>query len=212
MKTDDLIASLVADHPSRMQPVWLWLLAGLFAALPLSAAIFMMSFRMRPDLASAIYNPFFDFKFVVMLVLASVSAALSLHLSRPGASLERWGWLLAVPAGLLGIAIVADFAVPQRNSWTARLVGSSAMACMASIPLFAVPFLAAALWTLRRGATTRPMLVGALAGLMSAGLGGAIYAVHCMDDSPLFVATWYTLAAVLVAAVGAFAGKRVLRF
>jgi hypothetical protein len=48
MKTDDLIASLVADHPSRMQPVWMWLLAGLIAALPLSAALFMMSLGPRP--------------------------------------------------------------------------------------------------------------------------------------------------------------------
>ena len=31
-----------------------------------------------------------------------------------------------------------------------------------------------------------------------------LYAAHCTDDSPLFVATWYTLAiAILTAAAGA---------
>ena len=103
MKTDDLIASLVADHPSRMQPVWLWLLAGLIAALPLSAVLFMMSLGPRPDIATAIHNPFFDLKFAVTLALASVAAALSLHLSRPNASMHGWMWLFALPLGLLGI-------------------------------------------------------------------------------------------------------------
>ena len=212
MKTDDLIASLVADHPSRMQPVWMWLLAGLIAALPLSAALFMMSLGPRPDISTAMHNPFFDLKFLVTLALASVAAALSLHLSRPNASLRGWMWLFALPLGLLGIGIVADFAVPQRVNWTGRLVGSSSMACMSSIPLFSAPFLIAALLMLRKGATSRPMLMGAFAGLMSAGLGAAIYAAHCMDDSPLFVATWYTLAAALMTFIGAMIGRRVLKF
>jgi len=212
MKTDDLIAVLIADHPTRTQPVWLWLLAGLCAALPLSAMLFMASLGMRPDIATAIHSPFFDLKFAVTLALASSAAALSLHLSRPNASLRGWMWLFALPLGLLGIGIVADFAVPQRVNWTSRMAGSSSLACMSSIPLFSAPFLIAALLTLRKGATSHPMLLGALAGLMSAGLGAAIYAAHCMDDSPLFVATWYTLAAVFVAFIGAMIGRRVLRF
>lgn len=212
MKTDDLIASLVADHPSRTHPVWMWLLAGLCAALPLSAALFMMSLGPRPDMATAIHNPFFDLKFAVTLALASVAAALSLHLSRPDASLRGWMWLFALPLGMLGIGIAADFAVPQRVNWPGRLVGSSSIACMSSIPLFSAPFLIASLLMLRKGATSRPMLVGAFAGLMSAGLGAAIYAAHCMDDSPLFVATWYTLAAALMAFIGAMIGRRVLKF
>jgi len=212
MKTDDLITSLVADHPSRMQPVWLWLLAGLIAALPLSGALFMMSLGPRPDIATAIHSPFFDLKFAVTLALASVAAALSLHLSRPNASLRGWTWLFALPLSLLGIGIAADFAVPQRVNWTGRLVGSNSVACMAAIPLFSIPFLTAALMTLRRGATSHPTLMGALAGLMSAGLGATLYASHCTDDSPLFVATWYTLAAVFVATAGAMIGRRVLKF
>ena len=80
------------------------------------------------------------------------------------------------------------------------------------IPAGALPLLAAALFGLRHGAPTRPALAGALAGLLSAGLAATLYASHCTDDSPLFVATWYTIAAVLVAAIGALAGPRVLRF
>ena len=46
----------------------------------------------------------------------------------------------------------------------------------------------------------------------SAGLAATLYASHCTDDSPLFVATWYTLAVALVAAVGALVGSRVLKY
>ena len=57
-----------------------------------------------------------------------------------------------------------------------------------------------------------PAVVGAVAGLLSAGLAATLYAAHCTDDSPLFVATWYTIATALVAAIGALAGSKLLRF
>jgi hypothetical protein len=212
MKTDDLIAGLAADNGWRTKPVWLWLLAAMIAALPLSGSLFMVSLGMRPDIATAVYSPFFDFKFVITIALASAAAALSLHLSRPEASLRGWIWLLAVPAGLLGIGIAADFAVHQRSGWVSRLTGTNSMVCMTSIPLLSLPLLAAALLTLRRGATTRPAITGTFAGLMSGGVAATLYAMHCGDDSPLFVATWYTLGFAMIAAIGALAGRRLLRF
>ena len=81
-------------------------------------------------------------------------------------------------------------------------------ALLLSCPLL----LAAALIGLRHGAPTRPALAGAIAGLLSAGLAATLYAAHCTDDSPLFVATWYTIATAMVAAIGALAGSRLLRF
>jgi hypothetical protein len=83
---------------------------------------------------------------------------------------------------------------------------------MTAIPLMSLPLLAASLLGLRQGAPTRPALAGGVAGLMSAGLAATIYASHCTDDSPLFVATWYTLAAALMTAIGALAGSKVLKF
>jgi len=211
MKTDDLISSLTADHSWRPQPVWLGLLASLIAALPFSIAVFMMRLGVRPDIGTSVHNPFFDFKFVVTLALASATAALVLHMSRPEASLKGWIWLLAVPAGLLGIGIAVDLTMPQRSTWTTRLVGSNSTFCLTWIPMMSIPLLAGALLTLRRGATTRPAVTGALAGLLAAGVAATLYAAHCPDDSPLFVATWYTLASLLVAAVGALIGSRVLK-
>ena len=93
-----------------------------------------------------------------------------------------------------------------------RAVGGNSRVCLTAIPLMSLPLLAAALIGLRHGAPTRPAVAGAIAGLLSAGLAATLYASHCTDDSPLFVATWYTMATALVTAIGALAGSRVLRF
>jgi len=102
--------------------------------------------------------------------------------------------------------------VPQRLPMMTRLVGSNSKVCMTAIPMMSLPLLAASLVGLRHGAPTRPAAAGAMAGLLSAGLAATVYASHCTDDSPLFVATWYSLAAALVTALGALLGSKLLRF
>ncbi len=212
MDTDRLIQTLAADNDWRSRSVGMWLAVGLIVAGAISSMMFMMTLHVRPDVATAMHNPFFDFKFVVTLALAIPALAVGLRLARPAAPVGGRGWLLALPVVLLGLGIVADCLVPQRLPWSARLIGSNSRVCMTAIPAMSLPILAAALMALRHGAPTRPALAGAVAGLLSAGLAATLYAAHCTDDSPLFVATWYTIATALVTAVGALAGSRVLRF
>ncbi|TIM19365.1 MAG: DUF1109 family protein, partial [Mesorhizobium sp.] len=38
------------------------------------------------------------------------------------------------------------------------------------------------------------------------------YAAHCFDDSPLFVATWYTAAIAGLALLGALGGRFFIRW
>ena len=211
MKTDDLIRALANDGKSLWR-VGNLLTVALLAAVPVSVVLFFVEMGVRPDIATAIQNPFFDLKFAVTISLALSAVALSLHLSRPEATLRGVILILAIPVGLLVAGIVAELMLPQRVSWISRLVGSNSRICLTAIPVLSMPFLAAALVALRHGAPSRPALAGAFAGLLSAGLAATLYASHCTDDSPLFVATWYTLAVALVTAIGAFAGSRVLRF
>jgi hypothetical protein len=185
---------------------------ALLSAAPVSVAMFFTGLGFRPDVMTAMHDPFFDFKFVVTLTLAISAIAVSLHLSRPEASLHGWAWLLLIPAGLLVIGIGSEMMMPQRLPVMTRLIGSNSRVCLTAIPLLSLPLLAAALIGLRHGAPTRPAIAGAIAGLLSAGLAATLYASHCTDDSPLFVATWYTIGAALVTAIGALAGSKVLRF
>jgi hypothetical protein len=117
-----------------------------------------------------------------------------------------------VPAGFVALGIAGEMMMPQRLPMMTRLVGSNSLVCISAIPLLSLPLLAGALFAMRHGAPARPAVAGAFAGLVSAGLAATLYASHCTDDSPLFVATWYTLATALVTAIGALAGARVLRF
>jgi hypothetical protein len=212
METDQLIRTLAADNGHRARPVGFMLTLALLAAAPVSVAIFLAGLGVRPDAMTAMHNPFFDLKFAVTLALAIPAIAISLHLSRPEASMRGWAWLLLIPAGLLVAGISGEMMMPQRLPMMTRLVGSNSRLCLTAIPVMSLPLLAAALIGLRHGAPSRPAVAGALAGLSSAGLAATLYAAHCTDDSPLFVATWYTTAAALVAAIGALAGSRVLRF
>jgi hypothetical protein len=212
METEQLIRTLAADNAHRARPVGLVLALALLAAIPVSVALFLTQFGVRPDVMTAMHNPFFGLKFVETLALAITAIAVSLHLSRPEASFRGWAWLLLIPVGILAAGILSEMMIPQRVPMMTRLIGSNSRVCMVAIPLMSVPLLAGALIGLRHGAPTQPAVAGAVAGLLSAGLAATLYASHCTDDSPLFVATWYTIATALVTAIGALAGSKILKF
>src|SRR5258708_9123414 len=160
-----------AGNAHRARPVGFVVALAFLAAAPVSVAMFFAALGVRPDVMTAMHNPFFDLKFVVTLALAIPAIAISLHLSRPEASLQGWTWLLLIPAGLLVIGIGSEMMLPQRLPMMTRLVGSNSRLCMTAIPLMSLPLLAAALIGLRHGAPTRSAVSGAIAGLLSAGPG-----------------------------------------
>ena len=212
METEQLIRTLAADNRYRARPVGFILMLALLAAAPVSFLMFMTTLGVRPDVMTAMHNPFFDLKFVVTLALAISAIIVALHLSRPEASMKGWGWLLLIPVGIIAAGIGSEMMLPQRLPAMTRLIGQNSRICMTAIPLLSLPLLAGALVGLRHGAPARPALAGAIAGLISAGLAATLYASHCTDDSPLFVVTWYSIATAMVTAAGALIGSKVLRF
>jgi hypothetical protein len=212
MDTEQLIRTLAADNSHRARPVSYVLMLALLAAAPVSLLIFFAELGVRPDIMTAMKNPFFDLKFAVTLALAISAIAVALHLSRPEASLRGFGWYLLIPAGLLVAGISGEMMMPQRAPMMTRVIGNNSKYCTVAITAMSLPLLIAALFGLRHGAPSRPAISGAIAGLLSAGLAAALYASHCTDDSPLFVATWYTLAVALMAALGALMGSRMLKY
>src|SRR6185437_8130820 len=97
METDQLIKTLAADNPHRARPVSHVLAMALLAAAPVSILMFVAELGVRSDVRTAMHNPFFDLKFAVTLALAAAAITISLHLSRPEASLRGFVWLLAIP-------------------------------------------------------------------------------------------------------------------
>jgi hypothetical protein len=211
MKTDELIRALVADE-RRMAPVWQVLIAAVLAAAVISALIFWLRLGPRPDIAAVASDPRFLFKFAVTLLLAGTAIAAALRLARPGAAAAYWLVALAAAPALLVFGVLIELMLVPSDAWGARLVGTNWAYCLTYVPLFSLPLLAAALVAMRHGAPTRPALAGAVAGLVAGGLGGALYAAHCTDDSPLFLATWYTIAITGVTLLGALIGRWLLRW
>jgi hypothetical protein len=211
MKTKQLIQALAADQ-RRMAPVWSVLIAALLAAAVLSGLIFWVRLGPRPDIAAVATDTRFLFKFAVTLLLAATAIAAALRLARPGAATAYWLLALAAAPALLVFGVIVELSVTPSSTWAARLVGDNWAYCLTYVPLFSLPLLAAALVAMRHGAPTRPALAGAVAGLLAGGLGAALYAAHCTDDSPLFVATWYTIAIGGVTLLGALLGRYVLRW
>src|SRR4030081_2737315 len=152
METDQLIRTLAADNAHRARPVGFVLALALLAAVPVSVAMFFAELGVRPDVMTAMRNPFFDLKFAVTLALAISAIAVSLHLSRPEASLRGFGWMLLVPAGLLVAGISGEMMMPQRLPMMTRLMGRNSMVCLTAIPAMSLPLLAAALFGLRHRA------------------------------------------------------------
>lgn len=211
MKTQDLIDALTADLAPRKT-----LSAALLPALGLgfaaTAMLFLAGFGPRPDLLAALDSLRVLAKPTVALLLAVAALGAVLRLARPGASLGAWGpALLAAPAAAALFSAI-ELSVLPASAWPAAWLGANALVCLVAVPALAAPTLAGLIYALRLGAPVRPRLAGAVAGLASAGLAAGLYALYCPDDSPLFVATWYTLAALITAGIGALAGRRWLRW
>lgn len=212
MRTEQLIAALASDGRTPRVALDRALVAALLAAAAVVAVGFAVWLGARPDAYTAAQTPRFLFKFVVTLALLAVSVGLLRRLARPGSRTGWWTWAMTVPTLLLAAGVSAELTQVPAEQWAARMIGSNARLCLTYIPLLSLPTLAALLLVLRHGAVSRPALGGAAAGLAAVGLAATLYALHCPDDSPLFVALWYGLAAVPVAVIGALCGPVVLKW
>jgi len=209
MDTSRLIRALAADTgrpAASLSRAW-WGAAGLSAAI--AAVVFYATLGPRPDIAAAAETARFLFKFVVTMALAASAFGVARALSRPGEAWRKVMPFLAAAPALLAIAVVSELVLLPPETWSARMIGMNSMICLTYIPLIGIGPLALFLMVLRHGAPTRPGLAGAAAGLLAGGIAATFYAAHCTDDSPLFVATWYTIAIAGLAVVGA-AGAKIL--
>ena len=212
MKTDDLIRALTSDLAVARSSIEQRFAAALMPGVLLALFLFAITLGPRPDFMAATGDPRFIFKFVVTLLLALCSAMLVWRLVRPGASTRLQVAALATVPVVLAAGMFAELIALPRSQWMTSLVGVNGRVCIVSIPSFALPILAAAIFALRDGAPTRPGLTGVVAGLFAGAIAAAIYAAHCVDDSPLFVALWYSLGIAIVAVVGGVAGRFALRW
>jgi hypothetical protein len=211
MRTDELINTLVADHAGRPVPksVGRGLVIAIIGGLAISLALFSVNWG-RPDIVPALGTWRFDLKLIDNLVLVIAATWVALRLSSPTTTPLSAMRALLVPAFLLLAAVVYELVTIPASAWSSRAIGANGVMCLSSIISLSVLPLTATIYALRQGAPTSPAVMGAVGGLLAGALGATVFAMHCTNDSPLFVAIWYALAIGLMAMLGLLVGRHAL--
>lgn len=210
MRTDDLIAALAADTQPQSS-VARQMALPVFGAVGLSITSFALFWGPRPDIWAA-WASMAVLKTLIPLVLVTLASAFALALAHPGrASRGRAAALGAV----IGFAALALLTAAMREGLAGMISALSTpqlLTCLLSVPVLATPLLGAALWGLSSGASLRPWLTGAMAGLATGALAAAIYSVYCNKDMVLFVLPAYGVAIGSVTLAGGLLGARLLKW
>ena len=212
MKTRELIDALAAD---ATVPTPLWnrratiLISG---GLIFSALIFLIFLGIRPDMSVAISDPHVIFKFLFSGSVIVFTGFLTSALLKPGQDLASTLKWIALPFTTLVIGVIGQMMTSPAHFLLSGLIGRYPDACLRNIPILAAGPLICLMLIGRRGAPIYPQFAGLIIGTLSGGLGALLYALHCPDDSALFVATWYSLAILITSLIGLVVGARVLRW
>lgn len=211
MKTDDLISLLAQDAPVRMR-LGRMMTYALVIGMAVSIVIMLATIGVRHNIGEVIGTARVMFKIGLTSILAVIACSVVFRIGKPGVGLKGLARALGIPLVLLVVGVAMELAVVPVDLWKTNMIGRYSAYCVFFIPLLSVAPLAGFLWVLNHGAPENPGVAGAAAGLAAGGVAAAIYAWHCPDDSPLFLASWYSLAISAVTAVGYFAGRRWLRW
>jgi hypothetical protein len=205
MRTDDLIARLSTDPVRRRVAPETALAAALGASLIIVALVFFGLIGVRPDIGAALATWRFDYKFLVTLVVAVSAFAVLRTALYPQARPNYW--LLLTGPALLALAVAIELASLPAAGWAMSAAGKNWYKCVTIVPALGIAPLALMILALRQGAPSRPGWAGFAAGILSGGLAATFYAANCTDDSPLFVATWYPIAVLVLGILGTLVGR-----
>jgi hypothetical protein len=213
MKTDDVIAMLATNvAPVPRQAALRNVLVALAAGLVLSVLWMLSEYGVRKDIAQAVDLPMFWVKLAFPACVAVAGFVLVYRLSRPGVA-ARKAWLgVGLPVAALWLMAVWVLVQAPAAERTTLILGQTWATCALSIVTMALPVFVATFVALKRLAPTQPANAGAAAGVLAAGTGAAVYALHCPELAAPFLAIWYVLGMAVLPLVGACIGPRLLRW
>jgi hypothetical protein len=216
VKTDQLIDLLSANlEPVNARRLEKTLVLAILAGGTGAAVLMLATVGPRPGILSAVHLEWTAAKLVLPLSVIGLGIPSLARSMRPGletATNWRLVFLPFVVAIVIGLAMLL---IVRPEAWIKILLGSAEISsprCFLCILCFAATPLAVLIWALRGGAPTRLEASGALAGIVSGGLGAAAYAFNCDSDTIPFITIWYSAAILLCAFIGAKLGFRLLRW
>jgi hypothetical protein len=213
MKTDALIESLSERAvPVTTAAMTRTLLLGMGGGVIVSFALMELWLGIRPDLMPAMHTGAYWMKFFYTLLFGVAGFWTLERLSRPGAPSRTQMVLEALPFAALAAWAAMKLMMAPPGARMPMLMGSSHQVCPWRIVILALPVFAGVFWSLRKTAPTRPVLTGAMAGLLAGAAGAFVYALHCDENAAAFVALWYTIGICAVGVIGAVLGRVALRW
>jgi hypothetical protein len=212
MRTSELIDILARDvRPTPPGAVNRKLLTALVAGGLITFAIVALGLRCQPLLA-AVQQPWFWMKAGYTGLLTVAGAVIVRRLSVPGSRLGAAPFAAAlVILVIFALGMSQILSAPEAGR-VALWLGHTWKVCSPLILLLAVPIYACLIAAIRKLAPTRPPVTGAAAGFVAGALAATLYGLHCPEQAAAFVATWYTLGIGAATALGALAGRRLLRW
>lgn len=213
MKTDELVSLLAREaQPVPRHAAARRISIALLAGVPLSIAWMVFEYGVRRELVQTMFWPMFWVKLAFPLCIATAGFVVVQRLARPGARV-RAAWLgLVLPVLALWVLGFAVWFFAPADERAALVWGQTWRSCAFNIAVISVPVFVASLLALKSLAPTQPALAGAAAGAMSAGVGAAVYALHCPELAAPFLAIWYVAGMGLPVLAGAAIGHRLLRW
>ncbi len=201
MATETLIESLVADlRPvkPRNRSTETLILAGLGA---LQLLLFVVIYGVRADFMPAMHSSALWWKVISMGVIALLGVAAVLRSLDPANAIRtNLGRIAAVAAIALAAGWLIDAGAGGREALLARLNWHHGLQCVWMVFILSQPAVIGLTLLARHGAPTDLPRTALAAGLAAAGWGGFVFAFACPFDDPLYVAVWYTVAVIAVAA------------
>ena len=89
----------------------------------------------RPNIAEAVIEPSFLYKWVLTLTLLASALVLMLQLARPQPLSRNGLLLLLAPVGVLALGVAYELLTLPSSDWMPTMIGTSAAACMTYIPM-----------------------------------------------------------------------------
>lgn len=215
MRMEDLVVRLSQEEPRPKR--WAPAMALTIAALATSVIVVVFSalwLAPRADLVTALTanDHTVLWKFVFAFGVVVTALPLVRDLTTPGRTAGIASLIALLPFAIVAVLGLRELVMLPRTELRQLLTHASWGACLWQVPLLSIPAFAIFVVLARRLAPTNLRRAGAYIGVMAGGIGAVGYALHCGDDSMLFVATAYTLAIGEMAFLGALLGPRLLRW
>jgi hypothetical protein len=169
----------------------------------------------RPDASSLSHVEWSAVKLLFALSVVGAATPALIRSARPQPGVARRLPMVFLPFVVVGIAAVPALLAGPAHMEREMLGGAYAASptrCLLCIAGFAAIPLVALIRALRDSAPAQPRLCGAMAGVVSGGVGAAAYAFACVRDSMPFIAVWYGVAIALYALLGVLIAQRLLRW